>query len=232
MRSGSGGSTSDSSVNTCARLRLARSFTYSSTNTCSCVSSSMLNSRCPSQTGRPTAVSSPHHLEDPIAVDAHARVLLDDRHQRARRLEAHFEPLIVEAENRAVGGALRDAGREHARQAPPHREVLIGIDQRVDELADALFGDAAQRVGGVSRDRIPGEQRNHVRNHHRREAALGAQHALHPLAITRSQRARIWRTSASRLAEHACRRRRPARRVLGLRRAFAAISRHVDFAGI
>ena len=131
--SGSRGSTSDSSVNTCARLSPARSRTNSSSGDCRL---------------RVDAVEQPaalpdrpadrhfaqHDVEDPLAVDADARILLEDRGQRPAALEADLEPQVVEAEHEAVGRALRDADREHARQAAADGEVLIRIEQRVDEL--------------------------------------------------------------------------------------------------
>ena len=55
----------------------------------------------------------------------------------------------------AVGGPLRHAHREHAHQTAAHREVLIRIDQRVDERADVLLGDLAQREHGVLGQRDP-----------------------------------------------------------------------------
>ena len=54
--------------------------------------------------------------------------------QRPAALEPHLEPQVVEAEHQAVGGALRHADREHARQPAADGELLVRIDQRVDEL--------------------------------------------------------------------------------------------------
>ena len=105
------------------------------------------------------------------AVDGDPRILLDDRRQRAAALEPHLEPQIVEPEHQAVGGALRHADGEYARQAAPDGEVLIRIDQRIDQLADAFFRHLAQREHGVGGDRIPRQQRDDVR-HQRRGAAL------------------------------------------------------------
>ena len=75
-------------------------------------------------------------------------------------------PRSADRRGRAAGldRALRHADREHARQPAADGERLVGVEQRVDELADAFFGDLAQRPHRVLGDRIPGEQRDHVRN--------------------------------------------------------------------
>ena len=87
----------------------------------------------------------------------------------------------------AVGRALRHAHREHARQAAADGEVLVRIDQRVDELADALLRHLLQREHRVVGDRIPGQQRNHVRHEHRRQPFFARQHVDDALAVTRAQ---------------------------------------------
>ena len=86
------------------------------------------------------------------------------------------------AEHQAVGRALRHAHREHARQPAPDGEVLVRIDQRVDQLADPLFGDLPQREHGVVGDRIPGQQRDDVRHE--------ARPAAHPPATAPPRRGR------------------------------------------
>ena len=92
------------------------------------------------------------------------RILLDDRGQRSRRLATDVEPEVVEAEHEAVGGALRHAHREHARQAAADGELLVRIDQGVDQLADPLLRHLPEREHGVVGDRIPRQQRNRVRD--------------------------------------------------------------------
>ena len=112
------------------------------------------------------------HVEDALAIDAHARVLLEDRRQRAAALEADLEAQVLEAEQQAVNRPLRHAHREHARQPAADGERLIGIEQRVDQLADPLLGDLSQRAHRILSDRIPGEQRDHVRDQRRRQALV------------------------------------------------------------
>ena len=129
-----------------------------------------------------------HDVVDRLVVDADPRVLGDDRGQRPAALEADLEALVVEAEQQAVGRALRHAHREHARQPAAHGERLVRIDQRVDQLADPLLRHLAQGVDGVLGDRIPREQRNDVRHERRRHPFLVAQHGGHARAVARPQR--------------------------------------------
>ncbi len=128
------------------------------------------------------------HCVDALGVEADSRVFLLDRRQRPAALEPDLEPLVVEPEQQTVGRALRHADREHAREPPAHGERLVGIEQRVDELADALLRHLAQRVDRVLRYRVPCEQRDDVRHERRRHTVLGAQHRHDPIALTRTQR--------------------------------------------
>ena len=50
--------------------------------------------------------------------------------ERPGALGPHLEPEIVEREQQAVGGPLRVARRQHARQPAAHREVLSACDRR------------------------------------------------------------------------------------------------------
>ncbi len=172
------GSTSDSSVKTCARLWLARSLRNSSTND-RCSSSSSAIEQAMAFPDRPADRDfAPDDVEDALAVDADRGVLLEDRRQRAAALEAHLEAQCRRGRAAAPSdGALRDADREHARQPPPDGERLVRIDQRVDQLADVLLGDLAQRADRVFGHRIPGQQRDDVRHQRRRQPFLVAQHA-------------------------------------------------------
>ena len=122
-------------------------------------------------------------VEHSIAIDVQARVLFENQRERPRTVEPDFEPHVVEAQQQAVGGALRDAHREHARQAPAHGEVLVGIDQGVDQLADALLGDALEREHRMIGHRFPGEQPDHVRDERSRHVFVARQHVDHPLAV-------------------------------------------------
>ena len=175
-------------MNTCARLCPARSFRNSSTNDrCSCVIDVVEQPMAlPDRT--PDRDLLADDVEHALAIDADARVLLDDRGQRAPALKADLEPQVLEAEHQAVHRALRDADREHPRQPAADGERLVGIEQRVDELADTLFGDLSQRAHRILGHRIPGEQRDHVRHERRRQALLVAQHAQDALAVARLQR--------------------------------------------
>ena len=128
------------------------------------------------------------HGEDPLGIDHDARILLEQRGQRMAALEPDLEPLVVEAEHEAVRGALRDAHREYARQAPPDGEVLIRIDQRVDEQPDPLFGHLPQREHRVGRHRVPGQQRDDVRDERRAQPFFAAQHPHDPVAVAGAQR--------------------------------------------
>ena len=105
-----------------------------------------------------------HECEDPFLVDSDGEILLDNGRKRSRALKAHLESQIVEPEHQTVGRALRHADREHARQPPPDREILVRIEQRIDQFADMFLGDLAQRKHRRLGDRVPGEQRHHVRH--------------------------------------------------------------------
>ena len=177
--SGTVGSTSDSSVKTCARLCPARSFRNSSTKRLSV----HLVEQPVALPHRPADRHlAPDHVEDALHVDADERASLDDGRQRAAALEPDLEPQVVEAEQQAVDRALRDADREHARQPAADGERLVGIEQRVDQLADALLGHLPQRADRVLGHRIPREQRNHVRHERRRQAVALAQHRTDAVA--------------------------------------------------
>ena len=134
--------------------------------------------------------------EDLRAVDLDERVLLDNRRQRPGRLEPDVEPRIVETEHQTAGGALRDAHREHACQTPPDGEVLVGIEQRVDELTDPLLRHLAEREQRVVGDLVPCQQ----------VIACGTRPAVRPSsrertsttrARSRDRRPRMSRTSGS-----------------------------------
>ena len=105
----SAGSTSDSSVNTCARLWLARSFMKSSTNDAVRRLVELVEQpvALPDRTADGDFASD--DLEDALAVDADERILRHDGRQRAAALEAHFEARVVEPQQQPVDGALRDA---------------------------------------------------------------------------------------------------------------------------
>ena len=103
-----------------------------------------------------------YDVEDAFLVDADSRVLLDDGGQRSSALEAHLEAQVLETKQDAVDCTLRDAHREHARETSPRRERLVGIEQRIHELADPFLGNFPQRPHGVLGDRVPREQRNHM----------------------------------------------------------------------
>ena len=185
--SGSRCSTSDSSVKTCARLSPARSRTNASSGDSLANPSS---SRRLSHTGRPTATS--RSTTSKIrSLSIWIRGFFSTmRGQRPRRLAADVEPQIVEAEHEAVRRALRHADREHARQAAADGELLVRIDQRVDQLADALLGDLAQREHRVIGDRIPRQQRNHVRHEAGRQPFCPRQH-LHDRSRSRERSLRM-----------------------------------------
>ena len=128
-----------------------------------------------------------HHVEDPLAVDQDARVLLDDLAQRTAALEADLEAHVVEPEHHAISGALRHTDGKDAGQTAADGEILIRIDQGVDQLADVLFDDLPERKHRVGGDRVPGEQRDRVRHEQMRQSVLAMQHAIHAPAVARAQ---------------------------------------------
>ena len=128
-----------------------------------------------------------HDLENLLAADLHARVLVDDRGERSRRLVANVEARIVEPEHQAARRALGHADREHAREPPAYRKILVGIEQRVDELTDVLLGHLPQREHRVLGDRIPGEQRDDVRDECGFHAFVSREHVDDARAIARPQ---------------------------------------------
>ena len=125
----------------------------------------------------------PDDIEDPLLVDAEPRVLLEDGGQRSPALEAHLEAEVVESEQDAVDCTLRHAHGEHAREPPARGKWLIGIEQRVDELAHAFFGHLAQRAHGILGDGIPRQQRNDVRDERRLQPFIRSQDMKHRVTI-------------------------------------------------
>ena len=73
--------------------------------------------------------------------------------------------------------------RIDASEAPTNVEILVGIDQRVDQLADALLGDALEREHRMIGHGFPGEQPNHVRDERSRQIFVPRQHLDHSLAV-------------------------------------------------
>ena len=124
-----------------------------------------------------------NHVENPRRIDPDERVLCEDRRERSPALEPHFEPQVVQAEQEAVGRALRHAGAEDPCEPAADRERLIGIDEHVGQLADPFLEHAAQRPRRILGDRVPGEQRDHVRHERRRKAVPVPQHRHDPIAI-------------------------------------------------
>ena len=167
--SGSRGSTSDSSVKTCARLWPARSRTNASSGDSLTNPSS---SRWLSQTGRPTATSCEHDLVDPLAIDAGpagscrgwppATAPPGSARRSARRRARAARPSAARCETQT------ENTRASRRRT---RVVLVRIEQRVGQLADVLFGDLPQREQRVVGERLDGQQRDDVR-HERRPPAL------------------------------------------------------------
>ena len=98
---------------------------------------------------------------------------------------------IVEGQHQAIGGPLRHAHGEYARQPASNGVVLIRIEQRVGELPNPLFGDLAQREQGVVRNGVPGEQRDHVRDERPGHARLPGEDIEHPVTLARSQRQNV-----------------------------------------
>jgi hypothetical protein len=127
-------------------------------------------------------------FEDLFPIDVDARVLVQNCRERSRGLEADVESRIYEREHQAIGRALRDAHGKNARQAPPDREILIGIEQRIDQLADVLFGNLPQCEERMIGDGIPGEERDGVGHQRRRYPLLTREDFQNPLAIPRAQR--------------------------------------------
>ncbi len=129
-----------------------------------------------------------HQRENAFAVDRNPRVLLDHGSERSAAVIAHFEPQVVEAQQQTVRGALGDAHREHSRQPTAHDEVLVGVGQRVNQLANPLFCHFLQREHRVARHRVPREQRDHLGDEQRRDAFLPVQHLDDAFAVTGTQR--------------------------------------------
>src|SRR4029453_13630634 len=48
----------------------------------------------------------PDHFEDDVAINTHARILLDDRHQGPRALKPHLEAPILEPEDQSIDSPL------------------------------------------------------------------------------------------------------------------------------
>src|SRR6185295_883819 len=96
----------------------------------------------------------PHHVEHAFAIDPDAGVLLENRRQRSAALESYLEAEIFQAEQQTVDRPLRDTHRKRPSQPAAHRKWLVGVEQRIDELADAFLGDLSQRPNRVLGDRI------------------------------------------------------------------------------
>ncbi len=127
------------------------------------------------------------NFEDALRIDADERILRHDAREGAAALEAHFEAEILEPQEQPIGGALRDADSEHARQPAPHCKRLVCVDQDVGELADMLFHHTPQRARHLLRDRVPRQQGDHVWHECSRNAVLVTQHGQDPIAIARAQ---------------------------------------------
>ena len=202
IRSGSGGSTSESSVKTCARLRFARSFTNSSTK----------NTRRDRRAGS-AAGGSPR--------PAGRRRLRAGRPRRSGsrsiRMRGFFSTIAASdrahwkrtsnrwssrPSSRPSAARCDDADREDARQAPAHGEFLVRIDQRVDELADVLFG---HRRSALTASPATGSQASSGMTCGTSAAASGSsdsQHAQDAIAVARSERENLQHLRVE-LAEHA-----------------------------
>jgi hypothetical protein len=98
-------------------------------------------------------------------------------------LKSDFEPLVVQRQEQGVNGSLRHADGKHAGEPAPHGERLVGVEQRVGQRPEPLFGHFTQRAHRFLRDCVPGEQRNHMRHERRCQALLVAQHAHDPIPI-------------------------------------------------
>ena len=109
--------------------------------------------------------------EDGRAVERQGRVAAVQAGQGAGRVEADLEALVGERGEQAVARARRRAGGEDPGDPPPDREVLVGVEQAVDQLAGDRRRRLGQPAGGPRRDVVPGQQRNHLRGDHRTEVA-------------------------------------------------------------
>ena len=85
-------------------------------------------------------------------------------YERSGHLEPDIETRIVEREQQAIRGALRDRYGKHAGQAAPNCVVLIRVEEGVGQLADTLLGHLSQCNQRVIGHRIPRKQRNDVRD--------------------------------------------------------------------
>jgi len=75
-----------------------------------------------------------------------------------RAAVAHVEAVAIEPRAQAVDGARGGDGREHARDAPPHDGIDAVVEQRVDELARAVRGGAAQGGHEIAEELVAAEE--------------------------------------------------------------------------
>ena len=182
-----GGSTSESSVNTCARLWLVRSLRNSSTE---------------SSARRRRAVEHPAAFPHRTA-DRHLSREHDPGCGHCRCAPAGSSRAWPPASGRTGSGPRsagpRGRGTAHRPRAATRRrektrarrrrtaKVLVRVDERVDELADVFLGHLLQRVHGVVRRRVPRQQRDDVRHECRVQTLRAAQHRSDAVAVAGAQ---------------------------------------------
>ena len=137
--------------------------------------------------GPPHRQLAAHEVEHPLHVHAHEGAALHDRRQRPPGVEPDLEPQVLEAQQHAVHRPLRDTDRKHAGQPAANGERLVGVQQRVNQLAHPLLGHALQGADRVLGYRIPGQKRNHMRHERRRQAIAFAQHRPDARGVARAQ---------------------------------------------
>jgi hypothetical protein len=85
---------------------------------------------------------------------------------------ANLEAGVLEPAEQTLYGAERRRLSQYPGETPSHREVLVGGDEGVDQLAGKYIDDPPQGFQRARRRLVPGKQRDRVRDQRGVERSL------------------------------------------------------------